>query len=230
MPCEHYKDALTEAAAGASPQGELQAHLASCASCRAAFAQEQSLFGAIDSGLQATANAEVPPSLLPRVRAGMQEMSVRRPLWTPGWFALAGASLVATTVLFVVVVHQKHVGTPPVHSAANPPVISEAAPPTQSPSPLAPSSQRNAIPRPSMHGASVSVPAQHATAAQSFPEVLVPRDQEVLLGGYAQEWSSRKRAPLVANDANRTAVSLLEVEPIQITELDVKPLAEGDSQ
>lgn len=230
MLCEHYKGALTEAAAGASPQGELQAHLASCSSCRAAFAQEQSIFAAIDTGLHIAANAQVPPSLLPRVRAGMQEMSVGRSRWTPGWLALASASFVAAALLVAVVVHQNHVGTPPVHSAANPPVIPEAAPPTQSASPLAPSSQRNAIPRPSMHAASAPVPRERAATAQSFPEVLVPRDQEVLLAGYAQEWSSRKRAPLVANNANQTAVSLLEVEPIQITELDVKPLAEGDSQ
>src|SRR5256884_9244256 len=35
MLCEHYKDALIEAAAsGAAPSGELREHLAECASCR----------------------------------------------------------------------------------------------------------------------------------------------------------------------------------------------------
>jgi hypothetical protein len=71
---------------------------------------------------------------------------------------------------------------------------------------------------------------EHAAATQSVPEVLVPRDQEVLLASYAQEWSSRKRAPLIANEAKPADVALLDVPPIQITELDVKPLAEGDSQ
>jgi len=44
MPCEHYQNALIEAAAGFEPKGELRAHLAACAACRTAFAQEQSLF------------------------------------------------------------------------------------------------------------------------------------------------------------------------------------------
>ena len=70
MPCAHYKDALIEAAASGAdltsvptPDEEtaaLRAHLESCASCRAAFEQEQSLFSSIDAGLHAAANAEVP--------------------------------------------------------------------------------------------------------------------------------------------------------------------------
>ena len=67
MPCQHYKDALIEvAASGSAPQGELRVHLDECASCRAAFAEEQSFFAAIDSGVRAAANIDVPPSLLPR--------------------------------------------------------------------------------------------------------------------------------------------------------------------
>ncbi len=70
MLCKHYKVALIEAAASsAQPQGDLRAHLEACASCRAAFEQEQSLFASIDAGLHVAANAEVPASLLPRVRA-----------------------------------------------------------------------------------------------------------------------------------------------------------------
>ena len=231
MPCEHYKDALIEAvASGAGPSGELRAHLAGCASCREAFSQEQALFAAIDSGLQAAANAEVPPSLLPRVRAGMETMPVGASRWTPGWFVLAGASLVAAMVLVGVVAHQNRIGTPPINSADNRPAVPETVPPIQSALPPAPSVNHDAIPRTSMRAGSAPVRLEHAVAAQSAPEVLVPRDQELLLASYAQAWSSRKRAPLIANDAKQADVALLEVAPIQITELDVKPLAEGDSQ
>ena len=67
-------------------------------------------------------------------------------------------------------------------------------------------------------------------SVNAMPEVLVPRDQEVLLARYEQEWGSRKRAPLVAKTADETSAAPLEVTPIQIAELDVKPLAEGDSR
>jgi hypothetical protein len=97
MPCEHYQDALVEAAAtGAEPQGELRAHLTACAACRAAFAEEQSLFSSIDAGLHATANAELPPSLLPRVRARLLDETPSRKRWIPAWAAVA-----ASVALFI---------------------------------------------------------------------------------------------------------------------------------
>src|SRR5690242_14248654 len=95
MLCEHYKDALIEvAAAGAAPRGELRAHLVECASCRAAFAEEQTLFAAIDSGLHAAVSAEVPPSLLPRVRTALDEASTPQLRWLqPVVFVSASAVL-----------------------------------------------------------------------------------------------------------------------------------------
>jgi len=47
---------------------------------------------------------------------------------------------------------------------------------------------------------------------------------------YAEEWSRRKRAPLVADSADETTLAPLEVAPIQIDQLDVKLLAEEKSQ
>jgi anti-sigma factor RsiW len=79
MPCEHFQDALIEAAATrAEPQGEVRVHLQNCAACQAAFEQEQSLFASIDAGVRVVANAEVPPSLMPRVRAALDEMVCAR--------------------------------------------------------------------------------------------------------------------------------------------------------
>jgi hypothetical protein len=97
MPCEPYKNALVEAAAtGAEPQGELRAHLAACAACRGAFAEEQSLFSSIDASLHATANVEMPPSLLPRVRARLDQAAAPQSRWIPAWAAVA-----ASVALFI---------------------------------------------------------------------------------------------------------------------------------
>jgi len=93
MPCQHYKDALIEAAAsGAAAQGDLHVHLDTCASCRAAFEQEQSLFASIDAGLRVTANADVAASFLPSVRARLEEESAPRRVWRLNWFVLASAA------------------------------------------------------------------------------------------------------------------------------------------
>jgi len=79
MPCEHYQDALVVAAAsGAAPEGELISHLDTCSSCCVVFAREQFLFAAIDSGLNALANAEVPLSFSPRVRVSIGRRTAAR--------------------------------------------------------------------------------------------------------------------------------------------------------
>jgi hypothetical protein len=63
-----------------------------------------------------------------------------------------------------------------------------------------------------------------------MPEVLVPRDQDALLASYAEQWSQRKRAPLVASNFDPTNLSLLQISPIQIDQLDVKLMTEEHAQ
>ncbi|HEX8764857.1 MAG TPA: hypothetical protein VF740_06830 [Candidatus Acidoferrum sp.] len=63
-----------------------------------------------------------------------------------------------------------------------------------------------------------------------IPEVLVPLDQEALLGRYVQELHDRKRGPLVAENADSTTLVPLQIAPIQINGLDVKFMKEGESK
>jgi hypothetical protein len=101
MPCENYREALNEAAAsGAAPSRELRSHLDACASCRTSFAEELQLFAAIDTGVRASANAEVPYSLLPRVHASLEDVSASQRRWTPFLiFAAASAAIVLTVFI-----------------------------------------------------------------------------------------------------------------------------------
>jgi len=97
MPCEKYREALIEVAASGSMSYGLRVHLETCVLCRAALQEEQQLFAAIDSGVQRVANADVPPSLLPRVRASLdQEASEKRSFWP--YAVLAGAAVCAALV------------------------------------------------------------------------------------------------------------------------------------
>jgi hypothetical protein len=231
MPCEHYEDALIEAAAtGAPPQGELRAHLNGCASCRAAFEQEQSLFAAIDSGLRISANSEVPASLLPRVRAHLDEEAGVHRGWFTNWLVLAGAAVVVIALFVFSALWRTNVGQPTGQSTANnvtsPPIAARP------PRPLAaqPSPGGNLPSRPHAARPTGSTPPGTSAGRSAMPEVLVPRDQELLLTSYAQRWLVRKRPPLAASGGNETAVAILEVAPIQIAQLDVKLLTEDGSK
>jgi hypothetical protein len=100
--CENYLAELTDAAAAAAePSSELRSHLDACASCRAAFTEELQLFAAIDTGLRAAANSEVPASLLPRVRAELNDRSVPNRSWMPASAAIAAAAVVVAVIVFV---------------------------------------------------------------------------------------------------------------------------------
>jgi len=228
MPLQHHKDALIDAAAGgAEPQGELRAHLGTCDSCRAAFAEEQALFASIDAGLHAKANAGVPVSLLLRVRARLDEAGAPTDSWITNRFVLASAAAVVIVAFFAArAVRHNNVGRELIAKVekAN---VPQVAPPSQKQTAIAtlPVEKNPDLPRP-------FISAQHSPAIEAAvrrntePEVLVPRDQEILLAAYAEQWNLHKRAPFFARDSDATILAQLQIAPIQIDELGVKLLAE----
>src|SRR5260370_30929624 len=89
------------AGSGGKREGDRRGNIAACADCRAKFEQEQSLFASIDAGLYITANAEVPPSLLPRVRARLDEAAEPQSRWIqPLIFSAASVTLTFAIFLF----------------------------------------------------------------------------------------------------------------------------------
>jgi hypothetical protein len=231
MLCKYYKEALIEAAAsGAQPQGDLRAHVNACDSCRAAFEQEQSLFASIDAGLQVTANAEMPPSLLPRVRARLQQESALSRSWLTNWLVLASAAGVLVTLFAVRAVWRPNV-VKPIETAGKtilPPRVTQSAQ-KQNPAVLPPM-KKNSVSQRHLAIAKNSRAHERLIRRETMLEVLVPRDQEVLLAEYAEQWRFHKRAPLLAQDSDATILAPLQVAQIQIAELDVKLLADQKSQ
>jgi hypothetical protein len=228
MPCKHYKNALIEAvASGVQPQGELRAHLDACAACHATFAQELTLFSSIDAGLHVTANADVPASLLPYVRARIDEVSVPRRTWVAKWLVLATATGVLVTLFAAGAVWRTNVVQKPIETAEKTSVPPRVTPPPQKQDlVVVPPVEKNSD---SQHQLAVAKkPKEHETPlrAEIMPEVLVPRGEEVLLAEYAAQWRLHARAPLLAQDADATILAPMQVAPIQIAELDVKLLAE----
>ena len=232
MLCEHYKEALIEAAASrAEPHGDLRAHLDGCAACRAAFEQEQTFFASIDAGLRVTANADVPALLLPRARARLDAEAVPPSSWLTNWLVLAGAAAVIAAFFVAGVVWRPNVRQNPQTDSTQKSPLGPVIPPAQERAQAREQSAKNSAPPFSHSSASKNTPQHGAQFVRSaFPEVLVPRDQEVLLTEYAEQWRAHKHPLLLAQEFDATTLTPLQVAPIQIEELDVKLLAEEKSQ
>jgi hypothetical protein len=223
MPCENYREALIEAAATDSlPSGELRSHLDACASCRAAYSEELQLFAAIDSAVRTAANAEVPASLLPRVRVQLNERPVRRRAWVPAGAVTAAAVALVAVIVFVRGFERDGVRpTPPANSTA------QNVPPTEMPpaSPvttfIATTSPPLKIKLPRAEESPRIVGAAQVVAAR----VLVPpgrqRAMEVLLASVRQGQVDGE--VLLAEKAEKT-LKELQVSPIDISPIEMKPL------
>jgi anti-sigma factor RsiW len=228
MPCENYREALIEAAAGDSaPPRELRSHLDACASCRAAFSEEQQLFAAIDTGLRATANAEAPASLFPRVRAQLVERPASRRSWIP---AFAGVGIAAALlVALVLVLRPARNG-----STANPQALVSQA------HDLAPAGKQPVTQAAVTHEiaqtarkrarveAAKTAPARDAADVEA--EVLIPAGQkramDVLLAGLQ---TGEVQGEALLAEKPEEALKTLEVSPLDISPIEIKLLPEVET-
>jgi hypothetical protein len=227
MPFEHHKDALIEAAAsGVEPEGELRAHLEACDSCRAAFADDQALFASIDAGIHVKANADVPVSLLPRVRARLDEAGPPRKSWITNGLVLATAAVVVVAFFAARAVRHPNVGREPVAAVEKTNVPQVARPSQRLNTVVVSPGMKNSVSPRQFNSAKNSSAAEVTVRRNTEPEVLVPRDQEILLAAYAEQWNLHKRALLKVQDSDATILAQLQIAPIQIDELGVKLLAE----
>jgi hypothetical protein len=95
MKCEKHQGKILETlAAGGVFPGELSTHCQACPACRNFYEQQAGLFRSIDAGLQAIVNHEVPPSLLPGVRARFDELTVPHRAWVSHWSFSAALAVV----------------------------------------------------------------------------------------------------------------------------------------
>jgi len=219
MPCQHYKNALIEAAASDThPQGELRAHLDVCLDCRAAFAREQSLFASINTGLHVTANAEVPASLLPRVRARLDEEIAPQRRWIqPMIFATASVA-------------RPHHASPDSQAKQTPqlpvsetPVTDDRHPNSGSGSQIVSFSRNNSQTR--VHSTLLR------SVASSQPEVLVPPDEREAFSRFVAVLDERREVALaLVTPAPPTKDESPSLEPLQINGLEIKPLAGTESE
>ena len=228
MPCEQYKDALIEVAANnVAPSGELREHLAACVSCRAAFAEEQSLFAAIDAGLHAAANAEVPTSLLPRVNARLDEAAARRFRWRQP-LVLASAAVALAIPLFLMS-RTRHAAP---QEVAQQGAVVFPAPTTHT---AKANSERVASHDTRIAGIRVrhshASSTNHHSAASSDPEVLVPPDEREAFARFlSRNYALAEQASVTAAPAPRSPQESLQILPVEIASLTVTPLNQDEGK
>jgi predicted anti-sigma-YlaC factor YlaD len=221
MPCEAYKQALTDAAAAnEAPSGELRVHLDGCAACRTWFNEEWQLFRSIDSGVHSAANSEMPASLLPRVRAGLDKESVGRLSWAKAGLIFASAVLVAlVTGVFVHKWHGENHGPSP---AANTVARNSASEEIAVPVVHGREPEKVVSPVATKHG---SPRARRNAGTSAEISVLVPPGQRAAMDALLVELEKGTvKLDVLLVEKNAQPVTE-ELSPLGIPEIQIKPLA-----
>lgn len=222
MFCESWRETLgATVLSGEALPREARLHLASCGACREAFAREEQLLACIDGGLRSVANAEVPSSLLPRVRGSIDRPPVAAPWRVPIW-AFAGAGLVLLVGFVYEGTHAPHPASLPQPTAAVVPPAGRSQASSQSGTPFVATPPRHAA---SLRIASLSAPVRRE------PEVLVSGEEQANLQLYLNRLRARNvnnAAPLIiTGDAQ---IKPLEIASMEFPQLSIKPLESDDSR
>jgi len=224
MNCRRAQEEIVDAIASRESGwcGVLDQHVRECAGCRGFLASQASLASAIDSQLRLIAKKPVPPSLLPRVHARLeQETALRQSI--PRWQFAA----VATVVVLLVAASNRMSdsdeperprettakvapGTPHANYPA-------ASPPINHPAPETP--QVTAIRK-----ASVS-------AHSSAPEVLIlPEEQRAFRRFVSEISKDQDSAKALVSAAPGNGDAPVEIALLTIENVEVKPLEGTDSE
>ncbi len=216
MFCESYERSLKDAAVSGELSTMLQNHLADCSSCRAAFAEEQSLYAAIDAGLHAVANTQVPDTLIPRVHVALNNESIH--VRTSRLWLFAAAPLLAAGLVALIYLRP--------HNASTPVVATENEPSRGTSSPTSTSSALNPLPPGGVfkvqHGRAASE-ARNQVSGAKFVEVIVEPQEAAALLRY--EASLRRRSEPKPQTLLAKAVELpVGIQPLEIAEIEVGDL------
>jgi len=224
MFCESYRQPLIDAAAsgGALPR-EVAAHLAGCDACSSGFAAEQALFSSIDCSLHAASNAEIPASLIPGVREALA-----RNAFPFGGFQWRTVLVFGSTVLIVGMLalwHTRAVSRNEKIPAAVESLRTSVTGPEKQiefPTKISPGAVRRVSRRPQVR----------PVAMRSNLEVIISPEEEVALGKYVAMVNTKNANGLASNTAKwdlRASFEPLEISAIDLRELAIRPLRDGDA-
>ena len=222
MSCEGYRDRLIHGlASGASSlDGEVAGHLQTCAECRKFYEAQVHLFGAIDAGVRTMVNETVPASLLPGMRARLDEQGATQRAWIPAWTFAAVIAAVA-----IVAVGGGYLWLQPERgpdSSRNGPVatqrIANLARPAQG---IAITAPRSPTPK---HRR--TIPATTSSfATEPIPEVIVLAEERQAFDRFVSALPRQSNvAVALAHAAPATPDTGVEIALLEIGDLEVKSL------
>jgi len=224
MFCETYIKPLTDAAASGELSAAQREHLASCEPCRIAFAEEQSLFGAIDSGLRTAANSEIPATLIPRIRVAFNDEPA--PLRRSFSFLVWGFASVVVTAGVVLGL---------IHLSSKPALVEPSRP---APVAVAQNSPERTPLNPARTGGVSAL--QHKRSAvliesrdsrPESPEVLVPDEERSAFARYiAQISPSPANISVRAVLAPRGPQESVQISPVEIASLEPRLLDQKEGR
>ena len=231
MLCDKYKDALIEAAAGAAVPISLREHVGACARCRAALDAQRTIFTTVDAGLRSRTNVGVPANFDHRVRAALEVQASaqgRRYSSVFAFASMAAAAAVAVAILLTHNVNQSRKEKPSRAVEQAELSVSHSSSARTTSKGIQQSSRRSLRSR----GSALNVPRRLNGAAPGNDgvEVLVPEGQEELLAKYMEGIAARRpRVAISASLQHEQDMKPVEVSPVEISALVVKPLPDLSS-
>lgn len=215
MFCDTYEHSLKDAAVSGELSATLRSHIDACPACRAAFAEEQSLYAAINSGLHIVANAEVPATLIPRVHVALNNEPISQR--TPRFWLLAAVPVFAAGLLLFVYLRPH----PPSSSTVTPQNVSNggATPGAAISSAVNPLPPRDVS---TLQDHLVKAVRIHSSDSKSLEVIVEPQEAAALL---RYEVNLRRRFEPKPQALLATAIELPNgIQPLEIAEMEVGDL------
>ena len=221
MNCKQYQERILTSLLASEVRlpRELIAHQQECAVCREFFEAQTSLFRAMDAGLQAMVNQEIPPSLIAGVRARLDEGQVPGRAWFPtGSFALVAA----VAILIVGIGYVGHRTKSQARFSESASVTSHSVANPERPVPPALSSMT----APPHRKLKIAGPRTFSpTAPEAAPEVIVHAEERQAFAKFVAEIPEERDVALaLARPAPVVQGDPVEIALMQIDSLEVKPL------
>lgn len=221
MNCKVARRKITDSfAAGATVlPPELTAHQESCATCRDFDAAEGTLFRSLDAGLESLVNEPMPPSLLPRVRARLEEAEAFRSSWSSRWSFVAFAAALLLALSLMAFWHRTERRTDGSES------LSVASRAEEHPVPAVPMPRHRPVTALSEkhRPKDVAVPRKEASEL-SLEVIVLPEERAAFAKFVAQLPEEADVAVALTRAAPEQEEPPLEIALLKIEELEVKPL------
>ena len=221
MNCRQYQERILDAfAAGeATFPDALVEHKRNCWACRAYCESQASLFYSIDEGVKAIANEEAPQSLVPGVRALLNDELPSPSSWMSAWeVAAVAAAILAVSFGWVLYRPVRHTVSPndrvPAHSAESPVAVMRRPAEGARPSPS----------RELKRTSAGAVGHSAESSASAMPQVIVLPEERAAFARFVADAPEQGVVLAVTRAAPSNEDVPFQIAVLEIHELEVQSL------